>query len=317
MTNRPLISIIIPTFNRAHIISETLESIINQTYLNWECIIVDDGSTDSTLELIRTFCRKDDRFKYYQRPSSRPKGANACRNYGFSVSKGKYIQWFDSDDIMLPNKLEIQLQIHLEKDLDFVICEGDEMPLTYTNSRKKWGLHLDGNVLLNHIRGSIAFGTNGPLFKSMFLKDKPLFDETLIIRQEWEFFNRLLMDQPNIGVVNESLYLYRSVPTSIRGTMTSLKLKSKMHSDRKILKLLNKRKLFNAQEDFIYRRDLLMKHIKYVQTMRQLGQYKGFWYGIYTLVLGLNYNYLKTGFKKVLKKPYIIKNIWSLFLFKK
>ena len=78
---KPLVSIIIPTYNRAHLIAETLDSIIAQTYTNWECIVVDDGSTDPTDELMETYCKKDSRFQYYHRPKNRPKGANACRNY--------------------------------------------------------------------------------------------------------------------------------------------------------------------------------------------------------------------------------------------
>src|SRR5690606_34265329 len=100
--NDPLISIVIPTYNRAQFIAETLTSVKNQTYQNWECVVVDDGSTDNTIEIIQQFTASDDRFKLYSRPTNRPKGANACRNYGFEVSSGLYINWFDSDDIMAP-----------------------------------------------------------------------------------------------------------------------------------------------------------------------------------------------------------------------
>ena len=96
----PIVSIIIPTYNRAHLISETLDSILTQTYTHWECIVVDDGSDDSTAELLAGYCKKDARFQYHQRPNDRPKGANACRNYGFELCKGEYINWFDSDDLM-------------------------------------------------------------------------------------------------------------------------------------------------------------------------------------------------------------------------
>ena len=97
--NNPLVSIIIPTYNRAHFIGETLESVIAQTYENWECIVVDDGSTDYTDELMEYYCKKDTRIQYHHRPDIKPRGANACRNYGFGVSKGEYINWFDSDDL--------------------------------------------------------------------------------------------------------------------------------------------------------------------------------------------------------------------------
>ena len=105
----PLVSIIIPTYNRANLIGETLNSIKAQTYTNWECIVVDDGSTDQSDRVLEIYCKKDHRFQFYNRPEKRPKGANACRNYGFKKSKGVYILFFDSDDFMLKTKLELQL----------------------------------------------------------------------------------------------------------------------------------------------------------------------------------------------------------------
>ena len=89
----PLVSIIIPTYNRAHLIGETLGSVLAQTYQNWECIVVDDGSTDNTEAVLATFTAKDSRFQYDQRPKDRLAGGNAARNYGFELSKGEYINW--------------------------------------------------------------------------------------------------------------------------------------------------------------------------------------------------------------------------------
>jgi glycosyltransferase involved in cell wall biosynthesis len=106
----PLISIIIPTFNRAHIIGETLDSIIAQSYTDWECIIVDDGSTDDTEVVIAEYINNDSRFKFYKRPKHREKGPNSCRNFGFEKSKGHLIHWFDSDDLLFNNALELYLK---------------------------------------------------------------------------------------------------------------------------------------------------------------------------------------------------------------
>src|SRR5688572_29060991 len=104
MNALPLISIIIPTYNRALMLEETLDSIIAQTYKNWECIVVDDGSTDATDKLMAEYIDRDSRFQYHHRPKDRLPGGNAARNYGFEISKGNFIQWFDSDDYMMANK---------------------------------------------------------------------------------------------------------------------------------------------------------------------------------------------------------------------
>ena len=84
----PLVSIIIPNYNRADLIVETLNSIIAQTYTNWECIVVDDGSTDDSIKVIDEYSKLDPRIYLYIRPNHKRKGANSCRNYGLEMSRG-------------------------------------------------------------------------------------------------------------------------------------------------------------------------------------------------------------------------------------
>lgn len=106
----PLISIIIPTYNRVNTLPKTVASVINQTYSNWECIIVDDGSTDDTETLCRDWIDNDSRLQYIQRTIS-PKGASHCRNIGLAAAKGDYVIFLDSDDILLPHCLEQRRQL--------------------------------------------------------------------------------------------------------------------------------------------------------------------------------------------------------------
>lgn len=123
MKKENLVSIIIPSFNRATLIGETLDSIIAQTYPNWECIIVDDGSSDNTVEVIKDYITLDNRFSLYQREQL-PKGAPTCRNIGLKQTKGKYIIFFDSDDLFAENCLENRLKIAQQKELDFYLFQG-------------------------------------------------------------------------------------------------------------------------------------------------------------------------------------------------
>ncbi len=101
-----IISIIIPTFNSVSTLEETLESVFSQHYDFWECIIVDDGSNDETVEILKKYKLKDSRFKWYNRPENKLKGPSSARNYGLKKSIGEYIVFLDSDDVLSPSCLE-------------------------------------------------------------------------------------------------------------------------------------------------------------------------------------------------------------------
>jgi glycosyltransferase involved in cell wall biosynthesis len=87
-------------YNRATLVGETLDSILAQTYTDWECIVVDDGSTDNSVEVVQKYVDRDSRFKLLIRPDNRIKGAPTCRNIGWENSKGEFIYFFDSDDLL-------------------------------------------------------------------------------------------------------------------------------------------------------------------------------------------------------------------------
>ena len=112
--HEPLVSIITPTFNSEAFISETIESVQSQTHSNWEHIIVDDGSTDGTIHLLKAYGEKDNRIRVFL--MERNSGAAFCRNYATEKAKGDYIAFLDSDDLWEPKKLELQLNFMLERD---------------------------------------------------------------------------------------------------------------------------------------------------------------------------------------------------------
>lgn len=102
----PLISCIIPTFNRSNLIKDAIESTIDQTYPYWELIIIDDWSTDKTEQVVDLYLRKDNRIKYYKNPG---KGGNAARNCGIDLANGEWIAFLDDDDVSLPQRFEKQI----------------------------------------------------------------------------------------------------------------------------------------------------------------------------------------------------------------
>ena len=116
------VSIIIPSFNREELIVKTLDSIKKQTHSSWECIVVDDGSIDNTLEVVRAYNNEDNRFKLYKRPSGSIKGAPTCRNIGLNKAKGDFIIFLDSDDTLMPKCLENRInKIKDNNALDFLV----------------------------------------------------------------------------------------------------------------------------------------------------------------------------------------------------
>lgn len=119
MTNNkmPLVSIITPSYNSEDFISQTIHSIINQTYSNWELLITDDCSSDSTVKVINSFIQSDKRIKLFV--SNHNSGAGVARNNSIKHAQGKFIAFCDSDDQWLPKKLEKQIAFMQENDLQF------------------------------------------------------------------------------------------------------------------------------------------------------------------------------------------------------
>lgn len=112
-----LVSIITPCYNASLYIKDTIESVLNQTYENWELLVIDDCSTDNSAEIIKSY--RDKRIRYYK--TEKPSGSPALpRNIGIANSFGQYIAFLDSDDIWYPTKLESQLKYMCENNVDFV-----------------------------------------------------------------------------------------------------------------------------------------------------------------------------------------------------
>ena len=107
---KPLISIIIPAYNRADLIVETLDSVSKQSFQDWECLVVDDGSEDDTVHVVQQFMENDKRFRFFKRPDEFKNGGSGAKNYGIQQSEGKYLMFLDSDDLYDVNFVEEQVK---------------------------------------------------------------------------------------------------------------------------------------------------------------------------------------------------------------
>lgn len=114
-----LVSIVTPTYNCGRFIAATIESVLNQSYSNWEMIIIDDCSKDDTKEIVEEYCKKDSRIKYYLLKTN--SGAAVARTEGIKLAKGEYIAFLDSDDLWDSEKLSIQYKF-MEKNNYLIVC---------------------------------------------------------------------------------------------------------------------------------------------------------------------------------------------------
>ncbi|RYJ50878.1 glycosyltransferase family 2 protein [Flavobacterium petrolei] len=273
-----LVSIIIPIYNRADLIGETLNSIITQTYMNWECVVIDDGSTDDTAALIADYIKKDSRFQYHQRPVDKIKGANSCRNYGFELSKGEYIKWFDSDDIMHPDFLEKQVKVLIENpNLDF--CASFSEIFDY-KSDKRWPSNPSNpenkNTLYNYIAGKLFFLTPSPLWRRVFLNKKVLFDENLLNAHEADFNFKRLIEGVDFEYIKEVLFYVRRGHHSIDLMSISdpLSFKSMFDYYQKVYLYLCEFSIYLSDEQrlklrkqIIYRQNSIFYSLRFLQKM--------------------------------------------------
>jgi len=107
MNEAPLVSVVIPTYNRSLYLKQAIESVQGQTYDNWELVIIDDGSTDDTFDIVKKYSERDKRIKYFRQENA---GVAAARNAGISQSHGVWIAFLDDDDCWFSHKLDMQMK---------------------------------------------------------------------------------------------------------------------------------------------------------------------------------------------------------------
>jgi len=208
------VSIIIPTFNRAVLLDETLQTVLEQTYLNWECIIVDDGSDEDTLDTIKDWCKKDNRFQWYKRPLNKQKGANACRNIGIEKSTGNYLIFLDSDDNIIPTCIENRISHATsspETDgfiFSMVAIQGKGSVKNILNNDPDEG--TSGKAYAKKfLTYEIPFQTSNVLWKSKVFEVHEGFDENLSRFQDVDLHTKLLLSGIRMSRIYEIDFHYR------------------------------------------------------------------------------------------------------------
>lgn len=214
---KPLVSIIIPAYNAANHIAETIQSAINQTWTNKEIIVIDDGSTDETLKIIKSFDNQV--LKVFQQGN---KGAAATRNKGLSEAKGEFIQFLDADDILSADKIEKQVLAICHLTDALALCstihfEDQQVHTSFSPSPyeedflktsdepvkfliKLWG-GFDG-------KGSMI-QPNAWLIPMPLIRKSGLWNEELSLDDDGEFFTRIILNSTGIVKVDDVFNYYR------------------------------------------------------------------------------------------------------------
>ena len=196
--SHPVVSVIIPAHNYGRFITDTLDSLAAQTFADWECIVVDDGSSDNTPEVVQAYAQKDTRVRYVHQQNLRQA---AARNNGIRHSSGKYFQFLDADDRIETRKLEWQVD-YLERHADVDIVYGDarffnddnpaELMYSMWGHDKPWqpGVSGCGREVLLPLLELNNIMVNAPLTRRSIVKRVGAFDEALPPVEDWDFWLR-------------------------------------------------------------------------------------------------------------------------------
>lgn len=194
-----MVSVVIPVFNRKEYVEKMILCIINQTYTNWELLLIDDGSTPDVVLMMKKYSQKDTRIKVYIR-DKQPKGAPSCRNIGLQYSSGEYIMFLDSDDLISNTCIQNRVQfLELYNDIDFGI-----FPARYFNSRlsddsricffsSSTGIKLGEDTLLSLFRGEYPCLVWTNLYRRRKIIEKNIkWKEDLLVLQDFDFNFKIL-----------------------------------------------------------------------------------------------------------------------------
>jgi glycosyltransferase involved in cell wall biosynthesis len=208
----PLVSILIPNYNGCEFLDDCLESALGQSYQNIEVIVVDDGSTDKSKEVLLKY---ENQIRII---STSNRGAAAARNRGIFKAKGEFIAFLDSDDTWTANKISLQMEKMLDDGCDLVYCSGSLMDRSGKRGsiiRARYSGDCYSYFKKFPTRAIIVLGCSGAMIRSSLLKITGNFDESFPgAAEDWDFFRRFCK-HGIVGFVPEALINYRRHEKSI------------------------------------------------------------------------------------------------------
>lgn len=192
------ISVIIPTYNRGAVLERAIKSVLNQSYCNFEIIVVDDGSTDNTHRILEKYGRQ---IRYFSQLHG---GVSSCRNFGLEKSEGTWVAFLDSDDYWLPEKLERQIQF-VQQHPEFLIVQTDEKWIRhgkFVNPMKKHRKY--GGWIFKQCLPLCIVSPSAVMVHQRVFNDVGVFDENLPVCEDYDLWLRVARKYP-IGLIEEKL----------------------------------------------------------------------------------------------------------------
>ena len=288
MNKSPKVSVVTPAYNAENTIAESIQSVINQTFSDFDMIIIDDGSTDRTAEIIKSI--EDSRIRYiYQDNAERA----AARNLGIQNAKGRYIAFLDADDFWVEDKLEKQITLFRKNpelglvysDLYLFDDQSKEIITKYSNIRKLY----KGRVALREMLTENFIQSPTPIVRREVFEQVGNFDVCLVPREDIEMWVRIVARYP-IDYVNKPLAMYR-----IHKNSTTWKNKPELLFDRTI-KMLDKIHNLNYVNEII--------------SPMEMQKYRARVFYDYSLAMMSHSNYysaIRNFWESINKYPYFIK----------
>lgn len=212
-----MITLIIPLYNAARFIAETLQSVQAQTDTDWECIVIDDGSTDNGAEIVQRIAQADTRIRYVYQSNA---GPSAARNHGLRLAKGDYIQFLDADDWFPPQRFERMLAEYAHAEDNVILysglCLGDEQDI---NLHMPYAARTDvGDIDFKRMYGGFgrefAFIPGAILFPASYLKNVS-WNESMRASEDWDYYLQLTQQGYVFRNIPEELFVYRLVGGSL------------------------------------------------------------------------------------------------------
>jgi GT2 family glycosyltransferase len=258
ITDKPAVSIVMPTYNRAHLIAETVNSVIAQTFKNWELIVIDDGSTDNTSDVLLNL--NDQRIQYLFFPHSGMLGK--LRNIGIKLSKGQYIAFLDSDDLWAPDKLDSQIsELEANPNFDFCLTNAEQFgdgAVTTNVIADQRGNLLDPFLLKNRFTFFVA----SLIFRSRVVATTGLLNEHYRLCADIDFFIRMIADSQGV-VLQQKLVKIRkhSGSTCSKLGFTAFEENLKIVNDLHEEKIIDSRQLNELRKSYYYKMGMAYSQI--------------------------------------------------------